>query len=127
MAEIVNKKVFDDVEENELFNLKKIWALVLINWYWVLLSVVICLCVSRVYLRYTSPVYSASMKILVKESDKKNSAFRGMNMSLGEMGLMSNSDAFDNELEILRSAALSSDVVNRLKLEKGIKRIISEI
>lgn len=116
MAENVKKKVYDEVEENELFDLKKIWALVLINWYWVLLSVLVCLCISVVYLRYTSPVYSASMKILVKESDKKNSAFRGMNMSLGEMGLMSNSDAFDNELEILRSAALSSDVVDRLKL-----------
>ena len=116
MAEFNDKNMLDSADELELFNFKKIWAVVLLNWYWVLLSVLLCLGVSFIYLRYKSPVYAASMKILVKDSGQKNRAFSGMGLALGEMGLMSNSDGFDNELEILRSASLSTSVVRRLKL-----------
>lgn len=116
MAEFEGQKIQDNVEENELLDLKKIWGLFYLNWYWVLLSVIVCMFISVAYLRYKSPVYSASMKILVKDADKKNRAFQGMGLALGDMGLMSNSDGFDNELEILRSTALSTVVVERLKL-----------
>lgn len=117
MAEFEGQKIQDNVEENELFDLKKLWTLFYFNWYWVLLSVIVCVFVSMLYLRYKSPVYAASMKILVKDADQKNKAFQGMGISLGDMGLMSNSNGFDNELEILRSAALSTDVVKYLKLD----------
>lgn len=117
MAEFEGQKIQDNVEENELFDLKKLWTLFYFNWYWVLLSVIVCVFVSMLYLRYKSPSYAASMKILVKDADQKNKAFQGMGISLGDMGLMSNSNGFDNELEILRSAALSTDVVKYLKLD----------
>ena len=116
MAEFNEKNLHENAEEQELFDMKKIWSLLLLNWYWVLISVVLCLGVSVIYLRYKSPVYAASMKVLVKDSNQKNKAFSGMGLALGEMGLMSNSDGFDNELEILRSTSLSSSVAKRLKL-----------
>ena len=116
MAEFNEKNLHENAEEQELFDMKKIWGLLLLNWYWVLISVILCLGVSVVYLRYKSPVYAASMKVLVKDSNQKNKAFSGMGLALGEMGLMSNSDGFDNELEILRSTSLSSSVAKRLKL-----------
>ena len=116
MAEFNEKNLHENAEEQELFDIKKIWSLLWINWYWVLISVVLCLGVSVIYLRYKSPVYAASMKVLVKDSNQKNKAFSGMGLALGEMGLMSNSDGFDNELEILRSASLSTSVAKRLKL-----------
>ena len=68
------------------------------------------------YLKYKSPVYAASMKVLVKDSGQKNRSFAGMGLSLNEMGTMSNTDGFENELEILRSTSLSVSVVKRLKL-----------
>lgn len=116
MAEFEGQRTQDNAEDSGLFDSKKIWTLFYLNWYWVLLSVFICLFISFVYLKFKSPVYAASMKILVKDADKKSRAFQGMGMALGNMGLMSSSDGFDNELEVLRSTSLSTDVVERLKL-----------
>lgn len=116
MGEFDVQRKLEKSEEKELFNLKKLWAIFFLNWYWVLLSVIVCVSLSIFYLRYASPVYAASMKILVKDADQKSKAFSGMGLALGDMGLMSNSNGFDNELEILRSASLSTDVVERLKL-----------
>lgn len=114
MEEISKAKVSGN-EEGNLFDLKKIWMLAYLNWYWVLLSVVLCVSASLFYLRYKAPVYSASMKVLIKESEKSHSS-RGMGMALDELGMMSNSNGFDNEMEILRSASLSTKVVKNLKL-----------
>lgn len=116
MAGFNDMDMLDKSEEKELFDLKKIWGLVLLNWYWVLLSVVLCMGVTFVYLRYKSPVFAASMKVLVKDSERKGRGFQGLGLALGEMGLMSNSDGFDNELEILGSTSLSTSVAKRLKL-----------
>ncbi len=101
-------------EEESVFDLRKLWSLCYLNWYWVLLSVVLCVSASLLYLRYKVPVYRASMKMLVKEADKGGYGTRGM--ALDGMGLMSNSNGFENELEILRSASVSTKLVKNLKL-----------
>ena len=116
MAGFNNKDLLDITGGKELFDFKKIWNIVAVNWYWILISVLICVGVSFVYLKYKSPVYAASMKVLVKDSGQKNRSFAGMGLSLNEMGTMSNTDGFENELEILRSTSLSVNVVKRLKL-----------
>ncbi len=113
MADYPTTKVNSEVEEG-VFDLRKIWSLFYLNWYWVLLSVILCVSVSWVYLRFETPVYRASMKMLVKDSDKGGYGARGM--ALEGMGLMSNSNGFENELEIICSASLSTRLVKNLKL-----------
>lgn len=115
MTENYERDVFkQDESENSLFSLQTVWVLFLQNWYWVLASALICLGFSVAYLKYKTPVYAASMKVLIKESDQRSRAFSGMN--LDELGMVSNSNGFDNELEILRSSTISTRVVKRLKL-----------
>ena len=115
MSELKEKEILIDEEEKKsVFNLANIWALFCLNWYWVLLSVVVCMIVAWGYLKFTSPVYSSSMKILVKDSEQKSRGYSSI--ALDEMGFMSNSNGFDNELEIIRSVAVSKRVVKRLKL-----------
>lgn len=115
MAEFNEKDFLQKEEEgNGLFSLKSIWTLFYQNWYWVLLSVIVCLCFAVVYLRYKAPVYSVSMKVLIKDSEQNKRSFSGM--GLDEMGLLSSSNGFDNELEILTSATVATRVVKRLKL-----------
>ena len=115
MSEITMKDDFRKEEEsNELFSLQTIWGLFCQNWYWVLISALICVGVAFVYLRFKTPVYSASMKVLVKESGDKKNAFSGM--ALDQMGMLSSSNGFDNELEILSSTTVATRVVKRLKL-----------
>lgn len=115
MSEITMKDDFRKEENgNELFSLQTIWVLFCQNWYWVLISALICVGVAFVYLRFKTPVYSASMKVLVKESGDKKNAFS--DMALDQMGMLSSSNGFDNELEILSSTTVATRVVKRLKL-----------
>lgn len=115
MTDYSKTKVSGNEDESSV-DLKKIWTLFYLNWYWVLLSMVVCVLISLLYLRYKAPVYSASMKVLVKDSEKRRGANVGMGMALDELGLMSNSNGFENELEILCSASLSTNVARNLKL-----------
>ncbi len=114
MADYPTVKVNGSEEEESVFDLKKLWSLFYLNWYWVLLSVILCVSASMLYLKYKVPVYRASMKMLVKDADKSGFGARGM--ALDGMGLMSNSNGFENELEILCSASLSTKLVKNLKL-----------
>lgn len=56
------------------------------------------------------------MKILVKDEDSRSRMYRGGQMALESMGVISNSNGFDNELEILASSNISGRVVKALKL-----------
>ena len=56
MSELKEKEILIDEEEKKsVFNLANIWALFCLNWYWVLLSVVVCMIVAWGYLKFTSP------------------------------------------------------------------------
>ena len=112
MADYIEKKGIE--EENEGFQLKEIWTIIVLHWPWILLSAFIALCLAFAYLRYTHPVYQASMKVLVKDDD--NNKFRAGQMGLENMGIISNSNGFDNELEILLSTSISTRVAKKLKL-----------
>ena len=86
MSEITMKDDFRKEEEsNELFSLQTIWVLFCQNWYWVLISALICVGVAFVYLRFKTPVYSASMKVLVKESGDKKNAFLNLHQKRGSL------------------------------------------
>lgn len=114
MAEyIANENVNE--EESSAFNLAEIWKIIVLNWQWIVISTVIALGIAYCYLRYTDPVYTSSMKILIKDDDKKMSRGGGQ-LNLENVGMISNSNGFDNELEILRSTNINTRVVKTLKL-----------
>ena len=100
---------FDD-DESGGFNLKALLNVILLNWYWIALSVAICYVAAHFYLKYSTPVYTASVKILIRESNQRG------NSEMQAMGEISNSSGFNNELEIISSAAISERVVRNLKL-----------
>ncbi|WP_396191049.1 GumC family protein [Flavobacterium sp.] len=84
-------------------------------WRWFVVSVVACLVAAFLYLRYATPIYSASTTILVKD-DKKGglaSEFSG----LSEIGLLGKAKSnVDNEVEILKSRTLIEKAVKELRL-----------
>ena len=106
----------EQIEEEGAFNLKTIWDIFVLNWQMVLLSVLFFLGCGFVYLRYAQPVYMASMKVLIKDDDG-GSRRRSVNgYAMDQLGLISNSSGFENELEILTSTSLANRVVKNLKL-----------
>ena len=103
-------------EEHSGFNLAALWKIVVLHWYWIVLSTIVALGAAFSYLKYTRPVYASNMKILVKDEDSRSRMYRGGQLALESMGVISNSNGFDNELEILTSSNISQRVVKSLKL-----------
>lgn len=82
------------------------------KWIWFVISVVVMLVLSYIYLRYTTPMYQTTAQIIVKDDRGQ-----GMTSELSvfeNMGLVSGlgSNLIENEIEILQSRRLISKVVN---------------
>lgn len=109
---------FNQEEEGGIFNIQFLISTLILNWKWFILSVFICLGVAGVYLRYATPTYTASSKFLIKDNDSYGSRSRSnaMLQNMSNLGIMNNSDGFDNEIEILKSRSIAKDVVMDLKL-----------
>lgn len=115
MAEYVSIDELKKEESSSEFSFAEIWTIVVLHWQWIVLSTVIALTAAFLYLRYTQPVFTSAMKVLIKDDNGKGGAKAGQ-MNLEEMGIISNSNGFDNELEILSSTNVNSRVVKSLKL-----------
>lgn len=95
------------------FTLYDFVQLILSNWYWFALSIIVCCLCAAFYLRRTAPVYQRSASVLVKDS-RKGSAAEVVAFSdiMGGMGRRS----VDNEVYILQSRRLMEEVVKRYDL-----------
>lgn len=103
-------------ETRSTFSFANIYTAVILNWKWFVLSLIICIGLAAVYLRYTTPIYQASAKLLIKDNDQ-NGGGRSANMlNTATLGMISNSNGFDNEMEILTSHSLAQQAVRDLKL-----------
>lgn len=105
-----------EAEEASGFDFRKLWSIVVLNWYWLVFSTLFCVALAYVYLRYQHPVYRTSTKILVKDDKGTNRGRSSQELTLDQLGLVSNSNGFDNELEILSSTAVATRAVKALKL-----------
>ena len=111
------KDLIDDNKKESSFNFQKVFAHIVLNWHWYLLSVFICLSSAFIYLHYARPTYQVTAKMLVKDEDKKmGSSVKQMLPNMEDFGIMNNSNGFDNEVEILQSPVTVHDAVKRLKL-----------
>ena len=85
-------------EEGSSFDYRAIIKTIILNWYWFVLSILVCMGGAYLYLRYTTPIYQASAKFLIKESEG-NSYRKGSPLSnMSELGIISITNCFDNEM-----------------------------
>ena len=111
----LKQEYLQDEEEKSSFDIKQIYTILVLNWKWFVLSIIICLGVAYIYLRYTTPIYQAQAKLLIK--DETQSRNRGNSiMNTSNLGIISNSTGIDNEMEILKSRTLAQQAVYDLKL-----------
>ena len=101
-------------EENEL-NLSDLFHIVLANWYWFVLSVLVCAGVAVLYLKWAPKVYTRTASVLIKDNSKggglsESAAFEELNM----FNVKSN---VDNEVLVFKSKRLMSVVAERLNLD----------
>ncbi len=102
-------------EEQSSINFAAIYTTLVLNWKWFVLSLIICIGAAHIYLRYKTPIYQAAAKLLIKGDD--NGSRRGNSIqSSANLGIISNSNGIDNEMEILKSRTLAQQAVYDLKL-----------
>lgn len=103
-------------EEGSSFDIRTIFTLLILNWPWFLVSLIIFVCGSLIYLRYQPAVYEVSAKMLIKDEVNNRRSSGQMLANMQDLGFITNSAGIDNEIEILKSRILAYEVVKDLKL-----------
>ena len=110
---------FNEAQESkeENIDVKELLFKYLIHWPWFVGAVVVCLIAAWVYLYTSTPVYTISATVLIKDDKKGGSAgmLSGLE-SLGLDGMVSSSQNIDNEIEVLHSKTIAKEVVEDLGL-----------
>ena len=105
----------EELEEGKAsFDFSTIYTILVLNWKWYVLSLIIFLGLAAIYLRYTTPIYQTSAKILIKDNNGNGGGSSLKNSQ--SLGLITNSNGLDNEIEILQSHSLAEEAVRDLKL-----------
>ena len=119
MKEINTKELYNQqtVEEKGVIDLQTIYRMLVLNWQWFVLSVIIALSSAAIYLKYKTPIYQTYAKLLIKD-DGKGSGGVGKSPLLNSqtLGIVSTTNGIDNEIVILSSASLAQEAVTDLKL-----------
>ena len=106
---------FNAEEAADTINIKEELGKYLFHWKWFFLCILISLAGAYIYLRYATPLYSATTTIMIKDNQKSGiskelAAFE----DLGIVGGSANNT--DNEIEILKSRKIIGAVVDALQL-----------
>ena len=113
----MKENLYDELytEQEEQVDYKALFFKYLIHWKWFVASIVVCLIGGWIYLHYTTPVYSITGSVIIKDNKKNNSVSTGLADS-EDLGFYSSTNNFDNEVEVLHSRTLLKKVVEELDL-----------
>ena len=108
-----------------MIDLKQLWTLTVINWHWIVASVIACGLLAVLYLWFTPTKVSVTGKMEIIDKSKKGSSLsagmamlNSLPMGLGNAlgGSLGGSAGIDSEKEILMSNSLVTNVVKDLGL-----------
>ena len=118
--EETTKLELDKEQEKEgvtsFFDFAALYRTIILNWYWFALSLIIFGGIGAIYLRYTTPLYQSTAKLLIKDDDNGSSRRGSSLQNITNLGTISNSAGIDNEMEILSSHSIAEDAIRDLKL-----------
>ena len=101
-----------DEEEHSNFDLHHIFEIVQLNWYWFLLSVLVCVSAAQFYIWKTPAVYTRSASVLINEDEKS-----GLDISqFMDRNMVNAPSSVDNEVMVFKSKYLMKEVVAALEL-----------
>ena len=103
-------------QEESSFNFRELYTMLILNWQWFLFSLVVCVALAVLYLRYATPVYEVSSKMLIKDDNGSRRRSSDMLANMQDFGFISNSAGIENEVEVLQSHILAREAVKSLKL-----------
>lgn len=108
--------------DNGELKIQDIWRWASTRWYWFLLSLIVAIALTVVYLVITPPVYTRKASILVKDDSKggissEMSAFSDISMFKSNVNI-------NNELATFKSPLLMAEVIQRLQLDETFSTTI---
>lgn len=105
-----------NIEKEAAFDLEDLWSLFLSHWHWFVGCVIVSLCVAVLYVLHTTPVFTRSTQLLIREDD--NSANGGsMLQEFQNLGLIGGNTNIKNEILTLSAPVLMEETVGRLHLD----------
>jgi len=102
-------------QEGNVPDLLVILPLILKNWYWFILAILLALMGARMYIRHTLPVYRSAATILINETEERR--FIDNTELLQGLGLPGGMKNLQNQIDILRSRALIERTLKELPFE----------
>ena len=105
-------------EEKSAIDFQLIFSTVILNWKWFVLSLIVCLGLGYMYLKYKTPSFQTTTKVLIKDDDQ-NKSRGGMNSMIQNatnLGFMTNSNGIDNEIEIIGAHDMALQAVTDMKI-----------
>ncbi|MBR3853024.1 MAG: hypothetical protein IKM41_00515, partial [Tidjanibacter sp.] len=101
------------VEENGTeLSLRSIWRFFVGNWFWFMISVIICLGAGYLYCKIAPKTYSSSALIYVDENSSRS--VKSDVTTMTNLRMMRQTSVVDNEATILRSRSLMKKVVENM-------------
>ena len=115
---MTNSPIDNSNIDEDKFNIKKEISYYLFFWPWFILTTVVALTGSFVYLRYTPNIYSSSAQVQITKSDATSSFLTTEVTSL--FGTRVN---VQNDIAVITSNHILSKVVKKLNLQKNVAEI----
>ncbi len=109
-----DKDNLTNVPEEGGFDIKVALSFLLSYWKWFVLSVIVCLALSVVYLKKSVPQYQVVAKILLQ--DKEKGTFSSQADMLSDFGFQAHNTNVENEMEVVKSMS----VVRGAVLDAGL-------
>ena len=118
----MNNKPLSVSKNSEDFDIKKLLHQFLSQWKLYILSIIIFLFVSFLFIRYATPLYKVHAKVLVQDEEDNSSSFMQSSMMQGFNGLFDVQSNVKNELAILQTRDLLKKVILKMQLTIGYYR-----
>ena len=101
-------------------NISDIFTIALRFWYWVLISIIICVGLAVLIVKRTVPVYTRTCSVIIR--DDAQSAVGSSSVDLSDIGIGMSNTVLQDEMASLKSPDLMEQVVKKLKLTVSYRR-----
>ena len=105
-----------NTSNKDTINIREIFIKYLLKWHWFLISIIICFGIAYFYLKITSEQFQVQTTILIRK-DKSSSGLLDMSMLDGIGGVTSTSKEVEDEIQVLTSKSLMTNVIKSLDIE----------
>lgn len=113
---------FQQEEESRYISMGELFKICLNNWYWFLISVIVCVLAGYYYTIKTEPTYLRSASLLCRD-DMKGTGSNDVSGVLNSFGIPTSRSDVYNEIFVIKSPIIMEEVVRKLNLNVSYDKI----